>query len=284
MVNMIRPFQVLTRWFLNALGSKWGKLKLVRIGRGRGLGRILVAVAALIPLGLTWYQPWWLPYAVALAVALWLIVFWMQWSGWSRLGSWFVAGVVLACYWGSTFLLWLFLENVWFRIILLSVTAFFTWWYLREWQRLRLTLFLGEAGAGATPTLVLGFLSSFALGSAAENFLVFLNTPLWQLLLAFYLPAAALIICLTYASGWSLVKQWPYWFTGVMVLLQVFVLVTWWPTSFYVVGFTLAASFATIALVLRQEAQGFISRRSFSRELAVVLGALALVLLSARWY
>ena len=67
-------------------------------------------------------------------------------------------------------------------------------------------------------------------------------------------------------------------------MLQVFLLVTWWPTSFYVVGFVLAATFALIALVLRQEAQGFVSRRSFSRELSLVIGALLLVILTARWY
>jgi len=67
-------------------------------------------------------------------------------------------------------------------------------------------------------------------------------------------------------------------------MLQMFVLVTWWPTSFYVVGFTLAALFALLALVLRQEAQGFVNRRFFSRELSLALAALFLVLLSARWF
>jgi hypothetical protein len=198
--------------------------------------------------------------------------------------SWLSGSIVLLCYWVSTFLLWLFLEDFWYRVVILALTVFFTWWYLREWHRLRLTLFLGEAGAGSTPTLVLGFISYFALGSSAESFLVFLNTPLWQLILAFYLPMAALIICLVYNSGWSLVKDWSYWFSGLIIILQIFILVLWWPTSFYVVGFTMAAVFAALALVLRQEAQGFINRRFYSRELSLVLAALLLVLLTARWF
>jgi hypothetical protein len=162
--------------------------------------------------------------------------------------------------------------------------AFFSWWYLREWQRLRLTMFLGEAGAGSTPTLVLGFLDCFVLAAAAESFLVFLNTPVWLLTIAFALPMLVLLICFIYASGWSLVKKASYWLAGSAVIMQVFLLAIWWPTSFYVVGFVVATTFAVVALVLRQEAQGFISRRSFIRELSLVLGALLIVLLTARWY
>lgn len=240
--------------------------------------------ASALPLGLTWYNPFWLRYAVGLFVLLFVITAWQQWAGWSRLGSWLTAAVVLAIFWGSMSLIWLFLESSWSRVLLLAVTVFFTWWYLREWHRLRLTLFLGEAGAGATPTLVVGFLSTFALSAAAESFLVFLNLPWWLLELCFYLPVVVLVICFAYASGWSLARRWHYWFTGILVLLQVFVLATWWPTSFYVVGFTMAAAFALVALVLRQEAQGFISRRSFSRELSLVLVAFVLVLFTARWF
>lgn len=266
------------------LHTKWLGLRLVNSSSGRWLFRVSVAVAIILPLSLVWYNPFLLKYCISGVIALLIIVLWQQWSGWGRLVSWLTAGFVLACYWGSTFLMWLFLENSLYRLVLLALTAFFTGWYLREWQRLRLTLFLGEAGAGATPTLVLGFLSCFALGSAAESFLVFLNTPIWLLLLAFYLPAGMLVICFVYASGWSLIKKWFYWFTGLAVMLQVFLLATWWPTSFYVVGFVVAATYVLIALVLRQEAQGFISRRSFSRELSLVIGALLLVILTARWY
>ena len=266
------------------LGKRFINWKVISGGRSRWWWRWLVAGAILIPLGLDWYNPFLLRYAILIEAVIFIVVLWLQWSGWGRLLSWLAASLVLLCYWASTFFLWLFLENFWYRLVILGLTAFFTWWYLREWQRLRLTLFLGEAGAGSTPTLVLGFISCFAFGSSAQSFLVFLSTPLWQLILAFYLPIAALIICFVYASGWSLIKHWPYWFSGLIIMLQMFVLVTWWPTSFYVVGFTLVALFALLALVLRQEAQGFVNRRFFSRELSLALAALFLVLLSARWF
>lgn len=260
------------------------RLRLLAPTGSRRLFRLSLGVASAVPLALTWYNSFWLRYAVALYILLLATVLWRQWAGLARLGSWFVGSVVLTGYWSSTFLMWLFFESTWSRSLLLILTTFFTWWYLREWHRLRQTLFLGEAGAGGTPTLVLGFLSCFAFGSAAESFLVFLDMSIWWLLVYFYLPIAALVLCLVYASGWSLVKRWPYWFTGCALLLQVFLLVTWWPTSFYVVGFSLAAAFALIALVVRQEAQGFISRRSFSRELSLVGAVLVLVLITARWF
>lgn len=260
-------------------GSFWS----LSLGQ-RWLWRWLVALLSILPLCLTWYNPFWLPPAVLIIVVLWLVVMWQQWFGWGYLFSWLTGGAVLMCYWSSLFLMWLFLENFWYRLITIVLVSFFTWWYMREWQRSRLKIFGGEAGAGSTPTLVLGFISCFAFGVTAESFLVFLNMPLRHLLLAFYLPMAVLLICFIYASGWSLVRQWVYWFTGLLIMLQVFILTTWWPTSFYVIGFTLAAVFALIALILRQESQGFISRRSFNRELSLILGALLLVLISARWY
>lgn len=268
----------------SSIGKKWLHLRRASLGGSRLLWRPVIAAVIMIPLGLIWWNPFYIKYAAISVILLWLLVLWWQWPGWGRLASWLTAGLVLLFYWVGTFTMWLFLENDWYRLLLLLVTAFFTWWYLREWHRLRLTLFMGELGAGSTPTLILGFLTCFTLGSSAESFLVFLNTPVWLLTLLFFLPAGAQIVFFTYASGWSLIKRWLYWFTGFIVMLQVFLLATWWPTSFYVVGFTLAMAYALVALVLRQESQGFISKRSFSRELSLVIGALILVLLTARWY
>jgi len=263
----------------------WGR-RWLSLGTGRWLWRLIITSLSSLPFLGTWYNPFWLHFSAIFIILLLLAVWWHQWEGWSRLASWLAGGVVLLFFWGSLFLVWLFSENTEYeyRTALLLLLLFFSWWYLREWQRLRLTLFLGETGAGAVPTLVLGFISSLAFGIAAENFLVFLNTPLWLITLAFYLPVAILVVCFTYTSGWSLLKKWTYWFTGLAVTWQAFLLATWWPTSFYVVGFVVAAVFALTALVLRQEAQGFISRRSFSRELSLVLGALLIVILTARWH
>lgn len=266
------------------LGKRTANWKLFKSGHGRWYWHGLITAAIISSLLLDWYNPFLLSYAVLIGAVFFILVLWLQWSGWSRLFSWLAGGWVLLCYWTGTFLFWLFLENFWHRLAILVLTAFFTWWYLREWHRVRLTLFLGEAGAGLTPTLVLGFLSCFTFGSSAYSFLVFLNTPVWQLIIGFYLPIAVLIICLVYTSGWSLIKNWSYWFSGLIIMLQVFSLVIWWPTSFYVVGFTIAAAFGILALVFRQESQGFINRRFLSRELTLVLAALIIVLLTARWY
>lgn len=266
------------------LKNSWSKLLSARLGGARWLWRWLLALFSIVPLVITWYNPFLLRYAVIGTIFLWLLVMWQQWSGWDKFVSWLVAGLVLLIYWASILLMWLFLENYWYRVAMIVLNAFFSWWYLREWQRLRLKFFLGEAGAGSTPTLVLSFISCFALGSSAESLLVYLNTPLWQLLLAFYVPMAALLICFVYSSGWSPLRKWAYWFSSLIILLQVFILATWWPTSFYVVGFTLAVTFVLAALIMRQESQGFISRRSFVRELSLVMAVLLLVLISARWY
>ncbi len=269
---------------LKNLKGGWLKIMSTRIGGARWLWRWLLAIFSMCPLILTWYNPFLLRYAIISLIVLWVLVMWQQWSGWDKFVSWLVAGIVLLIYWSSILLMWLFLENYWYRVAMILLNSFFSWWYLREWQRLRLKFFLGEAGAGSTPTLVVSFISCFALGSSAESFLVYLNTPLWQLLLVFYLPMAALLICFVYASGLSPVKKWVYWFSSLLILLQIFILSTWWPTSFYVVGFILASAFVLAALVMRQEAQGFINRRSFIREISLVMAVLLLVLISARWY
>ncbi len=262
---------------------KLKKFKLVRVGGSRWWWRWLIALAITVPLFLTWRNPFQITYAVGFMAVLWILVMWLQWTDWGKIGSWFSAGLVFLIFWGSSFLMWLFLEDYWYRWLTILVITFFTWWYMREWQRLRLTMFLGESGAGSGPTLLLGVISFFALGVSAQSFLVYLSIPFWVLLLAFYLPMVVLVISFVHASGCSL-KKWPIWFTAVMVILQIFIMVTWWPTSFYVIGFTLACAFAVCALIMRQEMQGFISRRSLSRELSLIIGSLILVLLTARWY
>lgn len=269
---------------INNLKIIWPKFVLARVGGSRWVWRWLLAALTILPLAATWYNPFYLRYAIIGTIVLWLLVMWQQWAGWDRFVSWLVAGSVFLIYWSSILLMWLFLENYWYRIAMILLNAFFSLWYLREWQRLRLKVFLGEAGAGSTPTLVLSFMSCFALGSSAESLLVYLNTPLWQLLLAFYLPMAVLLICFIYTSGWSPIKKWPYWFTGLIIMLQIFILSTWWPTSFYVIGFSQATIFVLVALIMRQESHGFINRRSFIRELSLVMAVLLLVLISARWY
>lgn len=242
-----------------------------------------VSVVVLIPFIIMWWQPFTLPFAVAILVLLMGVTVWWQWLGREHFFLWLAAGTTLILYWGSSFLFWIFLESVLYRLLWLIILLLFSWWYLSEWHKMRHKLFVGEQLLVIGPTLALNFLIVFCLGVSAESLLVFLDYPLWLLLLAFYLPIVISFIALAKINNWSPLVQWRYWLTAAILLSQIFILLMWWPTSFYVIGFVLATSYLAIVLVLRQESQGFLNIRSFGRELAIIILTLIVVLIFARW-
>lgn len=244
----------------------------------------IVAVVAVAPYLAIWRNPQRIGLALIFMATLALAVAWLQWVGRERIGSWLASFGVLVISWGGWLFLWLFIEQSWYRVLCVVAIAWLSWWYLDEWRRRQQLIGLGADTLQGTPALVLGFIATFGLGVGAESLIVFLNTPLWKLAVAIYLPIVLCFAATMVLSGWSLIKQAQALLLAVVVLGQVFVLVTWWPTSVYVAGFVLSATYLALVLVLRQEVQGFISRRSFIRELAVLGGLTALVLASARWY
>ncbi|GEM_PF-1830913 len=245
---------------------------------------VLVALAAALPYLTTWLDPQRIWLALIFMAALAVLVAWLQWVGREHIGSWLASYGVLVISWGGWFFLWLFIEQSWHRLLVVVAVAGLSWWYLDEWRRRQQLIGLGADTLQGTPALVLGFVATFGLGVGAESLLVFLNTPLWKLAATTYLPMALCFAATMVLSGWSLVRHAQSLLLAVVVLGQVFVLATWWPTSAYVVGFTMAVTYLALALTLRQEAQGFISRRSFARELSALSLLTALVLGSARWY
>ncbi len=254
--------------------------------RGEWFSRWLIralALAVLLPLVATWYEPLLLPYAIGVLFFTIGLAVWWQWLGLEHVGAWLAGAATLALFWSSSFAFWLFLENPRYRVVWLLVLAVFSWWYLTEWQRLRQKLFIGEPLVASSPNLALGFLTTLSLGVSAEGFLVYLNTPLPWLWLLCYGPLVVSFLGLCQLSGWSPFSRPLYPLTAAVVLAEVFAVVTWWPTSLYVTGFTLGATYLVVAVVVRQEAQGFVNRRSLGRELGVLLGSLVLVLLLARW-
>ncbi|MBI5466482.1 MAG: hypothetical protein HY974_04290 [Candidatus Kerfeldbacteria bacterium] len=244
----------------------------------------VLTALALVPFGAVWWQPFLLSYAILiLGLAVSLTAWWTWERGASFLG-WLAWLFMLTLYWSSSFLFWLFLETTLVRIFLLVAVVAVAWWYLVDWRQHRYALSVSQRGGGQLSSVAVGFISALALGSAAQGLIVFLDAPLWLLLLGCYLPLVLSFISLVYINGWSVRQAWIYYLTSAAVLLQVFIVSTWWPTSLYAVGFVMATVYAALGLALRQEAQGFINRRSFSRELLILAVALSVVLATAPWY
>jgi hypothetical protein len=244
--------------------------------RALSLGILLPSIAA-------WFEPLLIPYALSVLIFAVGITLWWQWLGREHLMTWLAGAVTLSLFWCSSFSLWIFLENPRYRVLWLVLLALFSWWYLTEWQRLRQKLFIGEPLAASSPNLALGFLTALAFGVSAEGFLVYLNTPLLWLWLLCYVPLVLSFLGLCQLSGWSPWRKLAYPFTAAVVLAEVFAITTWWPSSLYVTGFTLGVTYLVLAVLVRQEAQGFVNRRSLVRELGALLGCLVFALLLARW-
>jgi len=270
------------RWLNSSRGliGRW----FFRRRRVSGREEIWLTALWLVPFCLVWWQPFLLTYAALVLAVTAAITAWRTWERGVALLAWLASLFMLALYWGSSFLLWLFLETTSVRLLLLSICAIVGWWYLVDWHRYRRLGDEAERGSGQLSTVAAGFMSALALGSAAQGLIVFLDTALWTLLWGCYLPLVLSFISLVYINGWSVRRAWAYYLTAAAVLLQVFILVTWWPTTIFTVGFVLAVTYAMLGLSLRQEAQGFINRRSFGKELLLLAVALVIVLLTASWY
>ncbi len=239
----------------------------------------LVFTAFIIP----WINPFWLWYAVGILVVDLAVCGWQYWLSNTKLSFWLSVFWVLFVFWCSTFLFWLFLENFIYRILFLIIITLLSWWYLTWWRSLKTLFYLNNPLGNLAPPTILSYVAVFSLSTAAHSFLIFLNTPWWILSLSFYLPLVLLLIAVLKINYGQLFKKWKAVLISSVILAQVFFVLLWWPTSFYVVGFTQAAIFAMILLALRQEGQGFVNIRQVHKELIVLLVALALVLLTARW-
>jgi len=256
----------------------------VRRRKVSGHEEVILTVLWLAPFFIIWWQPFLLSYTILVLGVMVALSAWRTWERGGALLPWLASLFMLALYWGSSFLFWLFLETTPVRLLLLSVCAIVGWWYLVDWRRYRRLGNETERGSDQLSTVAVGFISALALGSAAQGLIVFLDTTLLTLLWGCYLPLVLSFVALVYINGWSVRRAWAYYLTAAAVLLQVFILVTWWPTSIFAVGFVLAVTYAALGLTLRQEAQGFINRRSFSKELLLLAAALVLVLTTAPWY
>ena len=230
-----------------------------------------------------WINPFWLWYSVYALIMVLAITAWQYFISKTAMGFWLATYGVLFIFWSSTFLLWLFLENLGYRLLFLIIITLLSWWYLTWWRGLKTLFYLNNPLGNLAPPTILSYIAVFCLGTAAHSFLVFLNTPWWVLGLAFYLPMALLTPAILQINYSQIIKFWRALLIANVILGQIFLVLLWWPTSFYVVGFTLAAVFALILLALRQEGQGFVNTRQVRKELLILLAALALVLLSARW-
>lgn len=264
-------------------------LALRRLQRSRSLAAwrgwpYVVAGASLVPYLAVWYDPTLFQRAVVGFGGLVAAAAALMWLGAPRVGSWLAGVTTLAALWASQTFIWLFLESTGYRLVCLALVAATTFVLLAEWQRRQRALAAGSDLTNSTPVLAAGFLAAFGFGVGAESLLVFLETPLWQLALATYLPTVLCFVALAAVSGWSLARYWRHLTAAAVILGETFILVTWWPSSAYVAGFTMATAYLALTLVLRQEVQGFFSRRSFSRELAALAGLLVLVLVTARWF
>lgn len=255
--------------------------------RGEWFSRLfvrLVAVVSLVPFVMLWFEPKLLPYAAMSLLLFTAVSLWWAWAGSEYIRPWLASGILLAVYWGSSLTFWLFLENVIYRAVFLAVIVALAWWYLVDWHRVRQRLMVGEAWISATPALALGFVSAFWLATSAVSLVTYLNTSLGYLYLTCYLPLVATCWAVFQAQGWSWRTLWRYWLTAAVILAELFRLVTWWPTSFYVSGFTIAAVYLALMLGFRYDVSGGLDRRGLARELGLVLGALLIVIIFARWF
>lgn len=244
---------------------------------------VIILGLTFLPFILVWWQPFIWLYALVSLIVINAIVWWWYRSGSHSLHSWLISGSTFTIWQLSFFCWWFFLEGIPWRVIFLTLLVVICFWYLWEWQRIAKKLMASEVGAGAGPTLVVSFMAILALVSSAQFLLILFDWPVWLLLLVFFVPQVWLYAAWLQSNGWSLLAKWRIWLFGIVILLEIFCLVLWWPSGPAVAGFVSALTYLAITATVRQETQGFVNVRTFRQEIILVLLLLVLVLLSARW-
>lgn len=129
----------------------------------------------------------------------------------------------------------------------------------------------------------LNLISIFLVFSSFFGFIIFLQIPLWPLLLGVIVVSFLSIYQLMWVSEINLNRSWLYLFIITLVLAEGFWVLAFLPTSIYVNGLVLASVYyITVGLSLNK-LLGILEKSVIKRYITIIAIVLIITLISAKW-
>jgi hypothetical protein len=177
-----------------------------------------------------------------------------------------------------------FLPNYYWIQLILLLSAYFSFSYLRN------IYYFFHYGASERADrldglmLAGGFLSVFALAASLYGLPTFLGWNFWTLLPLFVILVSPLFFQSFVLGPINIRENWPLFFAGSLILAEMTAVVYFLPLSFNILGFFIAVFYYFILLVLRLFLKGDFYGRNFRWPLTFGLILIVILLLTSRWF
>ena len=197
--------------------------------------------------------------------------------------SWQIVLTPVLFFLGGLFFLIFLEENFLRQFFLLSLVAIL-WLYLKVvYLRFHLKTKYQLHSLENISTHI-SLIAVFLITSSLFSWHIFINIPTWILLLIF-IPIILLINSqLTWVSDSNLKFSWPYIIVIAVVLSEIFLSVSFLPTSIYVNGLIVTLGYYLTAGLARNWLLGIKEDRVIKRYFIISLVILLIILLTAKWF
>ncbi|MFA4937107.1 MAG: hypothetical protein WC575_02355 [Patescibacteria group bacterium] len=242
------------------------------------LAPYLIGIASALPVIIVWRWPAVIMYAGVYLLLLAAAFLWFMWEP-RRLGRALWPWMLLVIFWLSSLFFFLFLEQNYFRLMFIIIIAVVSWWYVYSWQTV-------EINRGPSLPLSLGLAWIIFFLSTVNNvsWLVFLGFGWWLLFFLYVIITTLVLLSVGWLAGWTLLHHWAYYAVAWVMIIQSYVVFSWWPTSFYLLGWLQATIFLVIFLFTRYDTGVVLTKRSLTHYL-LWIGTLSIILIAtSRWF
>lgn len=129
----------------------------------------------------------------------------------------------------------------------------------------------------------LGLITVFAASSSLFSLSIFLGLPVWLIFVIFSLLAFLLNYQLILVSNSKVQTGWPYIVVITIVLAEIFLAVSYLPTSVYVNGLIVTVSYYLMNGLARNWLLGIKTKQVVQRYLLISMITVIIILLTAKW-
>lgn len=130
----------------------------------------------------------------------------------------------------------------------------------------------------------LNLLTIFLTASGLYSLIIFFGLSLWALIIIFAIISILLTHQMVWASGATLKSEWPYVLVISISVLQVFIVVSFLPTSIYVNGLLVTLVYYVMTGISRNWLLDIKDNKVIQRYLIISSIFFILILLTAKWF
>ncbi|OGL83255.1 hypothetical protein A3B32_02055 [Candidatus Uhrbacteria bacterium RIFCSPLOWO2_01_FULL_53_9] len=205
-------------------------------------------------------------------------------SGWGAdLERWGVIAITPALFVSAAVAFMLFVQDTWLLVVIATTTAIFIALFLEHVFRFIFAPGLYQPYALEHTSIVLHIASVYFFTTMFYGLNMFLHVPIWILALIFFVLAMAYVYETLWVSKIPAATAVTVSLLGAWLLVQLFVAVSFLPTSFFVDAALISVAFYVLLGVLRARLLQRLSELAM-RRYAYGGGALAaLILFTAKW-